>query len=100
MSKQQQLELDAILRQGQLDVGADVPTLRAGFNDVMARVPVAGDVHQKPTTIGGVGANSGRRPTCITPTTSWSWNLEGLPSSHNREVVVHRTVHEAPVGRN
>src|SRR6266571_1764260 len=41
MSKQQQLELDAILRQGQLDLGADVPTLRAGFNDVMARVPVA-----------------------------------------------------------
>jgi len=56
MSKQQQLELDAILRQGQLDLGADVPTLRAALNDVMARVPVAGDVHQKPTTIGGVGA--------------------------------------------
>ena len=28
MSKQQQLELDAILRQGSLDLGADVPTLR------------------------------------------------------------------------
>ncbi|HMC39205.1 MAG TPA: alpha/beta hydrolase fold domain-containing protein, partial [Acidimicrobiales bacterium] len=56
MSKQQQLELDAILRQGQLDLGADVPTLRAAFNDLMAGVPVAGDVHQKPTTIGGVGA--------------------------------------------
>src|ERR1700736_5188109 len=56
MSKQQQLELDAILRQGSLDLGADVPTLRAGFNDLMAHVPVAGDVHQKPTTIGGVGA--------------------------------------------
>jgi len=56
MSKQQQLDLDAILRQGQLDFGADVPTLRAGFNDVMARVPVADDFHQKPTTIGGVGA--------------------------------------------
>ena len=36
----------------------------------------------------------------ITPTTSWSWNLEGLPFSHDREVVVHRTVHEAPVGQN
>jgi monoterpene epsilon-lactone hydrolase len=56
MSKQQQMELDTILRQGQLDLGADVPTLRAGFNQVMARVPVAGDVHQNPTTIGGVGA--------------------------------------------
>ena len=42
-------------------------------------------------------ANAGRRLTCITPTTSWSWNLEGLPFSHDREVVVHRTVHRAPV---
>ena len=30
MSKQQQLELDTILRQGPLDLEADVPTLRAG----------------------------------------------------------------------
>jgi pyridoxamine 5'-phosphate oxidase family protein len=36
----------------------------------------------------------------ITPTISWSWNPEGLPFSHDREVVVHRTVHEAPVGQN
>jgi monoterpene epsilon-lactone hydrolase len=56
MSKQQQLTLDAILRQGPLDLGADVATLRAVFNEVMARVPVAGYVHQKPTTIGGVSA--------------------------------------------
>ena len=56
MSKQQQLELDTILRQGHLDLGADVPTLRARFNELMAFVPVAGDIHQKPTTIGGVGA--------------------------------------------
>ena len=56
MSKQQQLELDTILRQGQLAFGVDVPTLRAGFNEVMSRVPVAGDVRQRPTTIGGVGA--------------------------------------------
>ena len=56
MSKQQQLELDAILRQGPLDLDADVATLRAVFNEVMARVPVAGDVHQKPATIGGVDA--------------------------------------------
>ena len=33
----------------------------------------------------------------ITPTISWSWNLEGLPFSPDRKVVVHRTVHEAPV---
>ncbi len=56
MSKQQQLALDAILRQRQLDFEADVATLRTTFNEVMAQVPVAGDVGQKPTTIGGVGA--------------------------------------------
>ena len=44
------------MRQGQLDLEADVATLRATFNEVMAHVPVAGDVRQKPTTIGGVGA--------------------------------------------
>ena len=31
----------------------------------------------------------------ITPTISWSWNLEGRPFTHDREVVVQRTVHEA-----
>lgn len=56
MSKQQQLQLDAILRQGGLDTGGDVPTLRAAFNELMAQVPVAPDIQQKPTTIGGVGA--------------------------------------------
>jgi epsilon-lactone hydrolase len=54
MSKQQQLELTATLRQGQLDLGADVATLRVAFNDVMARIPVASDVDHIPTTIGGV----------------------------------------------
>jgi acetyl esterase/lipase len=54
MSKQQQLALDAILRQGHLNLEADVPALRAEFNALMANVPVAGDVDQKPTTIGGV----------------------------------------------
>jgi acetyl esterase/lipase len=56
MSKQQQLELIATLRQGQLDLGADVATLRVAFNDVMARIPVASDVDHVPTTIGGVNA--------------------------------------------
>ena len=56
MSKQQQLELIATLRQGQLDYGADVATLRVALNDVMARIPVAGDVDHVPTTIGGVNA--------------------------------------------
>ena len=31
----------------------------------------------------------------ITPTISWSWNLEGRPFRHDREVVVQRTVHQA-----
>ena len=56
MSKQQQLELIATLRQGQLDLGADVATLRVAFNDLMARIPVASDVDHVPTTIGGVNA--------------------------------------------
>jgi len=55
MSKQQQLELDAILRQGGLDTGGDVATLRAAFNELMSQVPVAADIQQKPTKIGGVG---------------------------------------------
>jgi epsilon-lactone hydrolase len=56
MSKEQQTALDGILRQGPLDLEADVPTLRAAFNALMAYVPVASDVDQKPTTIGGVSA--------------------------------------------
>jgi epsilon-lactone hydrolase len=56
MSKEQRTALDGILRQGPLDLEADVPTLRAAFNALMAYVPVAGDVDQKPTTIGGVSA--------------------------------------------
>jgi epsilon-lactone hydrolase len=56
MSEQQKLQLDAVLRQGRLDTGGEVSAVRAAFNEVMARVPVAPDVQQKPTTIGGVGA--------------------------------------------
>ena len=40
MSKQQQLELDAALRQGPFDLGADVPALRAGFSPADARAVV------------------------------------------------------------
>jgi len=53
MSKQQQLQLDAILRQGGLDTSADVPTLRAAFSDLMAQVPVAPHIRQNPVEIGG-----------------------------------------------
>jgi len=44
----------AILRQGQFDPGADVPTLRAAFNELMAQVPVAPDIRHEPVEIGGV----------------------------------------------
>jgi epsilon-lactone hydrolase len=54
MSTDQQLQLDAILRQGGLDTGGDVQTLRAAFNELMARVPVAPDIQQHPVEIGGV----------------------------------------------
>ncbi len=54
MSKEQQRQLDAILRQGGLDTSADVQTLRAAFRELMAQVPVAPDVQQNPVEIGGV----------------------------------------------
>jgi monoterpene epsilon-lactone hydrolase len=54
MSKQQQRQLDAILREGQFDTGGDVQTLRAAFSEIMAQVPVAPDVQQNPVEIGGV----------------------------------------------
>jgi acetyl esterase/lipase len=56
MSRQQQDQLDAILRQGQLDTAGDVAVLRAAFNELMARVPVPDDVHHTAATIGGVDA--------------------------------------------
>jgi pyridoxamine 5'-phosphate oxidase family protein len=31
----------------------------------------------------------------ITPTISWSWNLDGRPMSHDRELVIQSTVHGA-----
>jgi epsilon-lactone hydrolase len=54
MSKDQQDQLDAILRQGGLDTAGEVHTLRAAFNELMARVPVAPDVQHHPVEIGGV----------------------------------------------
>jgi monoterpene epsilon-lactone hydrolase len=56
MSKQQQLALDAILRPGRLNTGGEVLALRAAFDELMAQVPVAPDIEQTPTTIGGVDA--------------------------------------------
>jgi len=56
MSKEQQLGLDAILRQGGLDTGGDVPALRAAFDELMAQIPVARDIQQTPIALGGVDA--------------------------------------------
>jgi acetyl esterase/lipase len=55
MSKEQQSQLDAILRQGGLDTAADVASVRAAFNALMAQVPAPADVLQKQMEIGGVG---------------------------------------------
>jgi monoterpene epsilon-lactone hydrolase len=54
MSEQQQRQLDAILRQGRLDTAGEVPALRAAFDALMAQVPVAPDIQQEATSIGGV----------------------------------------------
>jgi monoterpene epsilon-lactone hydrolase len=54
MSKDQQLQLDAILRQGGLDTAGDVVPLRAAFNELMAQAPLAPDVQQRAVETGGV----------------------------------------------
>jgi pyridoxamine 5'-phosphate oxidase family protein len=33
----------------------------------------------------------------ITPTVSWSWNLDGHPTRHDRPTIYQRTVHDAVV---
>jgi epsilon-lactone hydrolase len=54
MSKDQQVQLDAILRQGNLDQAGEVAPLRAALNEIMSHVPVAPDVRQTPVEPGGV----------------------------------------------
>jgi acetyl esterase/lipase len=56
MSEEQKHALDTNLRQFPLDFTAGVPALRAGFDEAMARVPVADDVEQRTTALGGVSA--------------------------------------------
>jgi len=56
MSEQQRVQIDAILREGRLDLLADVPTLRAAFEETMKYVPIPDDVDHRSTTIGGVDA--------------------------------------------
>lgn len=54
MSKEQQQQLDAMLRQGQFDGSGEVHEVRAAFDELMAQVPVAPDIEQSPVEIGGV----------------------------------------------
>jgi epsilon-lactone hydrolase len=54
MSKQQQVELDAMLRQAPFDQTADVAALRSGFEALMQQIPVPGDVNRTFTAVGGV----------------------------------------------
>ena len=54
MSGQQRAALDAMLRDAPLDVGGDVAQQREIFAQMMAEVPVPGDVTATPGTLGGV----------------------------------------------
>jgi epsilon-lactone hydrolase len=54
MSKQQQVELDAMLRQAPFDPLGDVAALRSGFEALMQGIPVPGDVRKTATAVGGV----------------------------------------------
>src|SRR5258705_11600808 len=54
MSKEQQSQLDAILRQGRLDTAADAVSVRASFDAFTAQAPAPADVQQKRVELGGV----------------------------------------------
>jgi epsilon-lactone hydrolase len=56
MSRQQQVDLDATLRQAPIDPKAEVAALRSGFEALMQRIPVPGDVTKTDTKVGGVDA--------------------------------------------
>jgi monoterpene epsilon-lactone hydrolase len=56
MSRQQQEDLDAVLRQGPLDLLGEVTSLRSSFEEVMRYIPIADDVQRAEIDLGGVGA--------------------------------------------
>jgi monoterpene epsilon-lactone hydrolase len=56
VSKQQQAELDAILRNGPLDLLGDVTSLRSSFEELMRYIPIPEDVQRTDIDLGGVGA--------------------------------------------
>jgi acetyl esterase/lipase len=54
MSKQQQADLDAMLRQTPVDFRGEVTALRSGFEEVMQRIPIPDDVRKVETAVEGV----------------------------------------------
>jgi monoterpene epsilon-lactone hydrolase len=56
MSEQQRLALDALLREGPLDIGGDVGEQRVIFEQLMAAQPVPDDVRTEPTHLGAIPA--------------------------------------------
>jgi len=54
MTQQQRQALDDLLRHGPLDVGGDIAEQRAIFHEMIAAVPVPGDVSAKQDELGGV----------------------------------------------
>jgi acetyl esterase/lipase len=56
MTKQQQIDLDAQLRQSPLNLQADLNDLRAGFEEVMSQIPIGDNIKRARTSIGGVNA--------------------------------------------
>ena len=56
MSEQQRAALDATLRKAPIDPRSDVAALRSGFEELMRRIPVAGDIRKTRTSVGGVDA--------------------------------------------
>ena len=54
MSKSQQVELDATLRQGAFDPKGEVAELRSGFEALMRTIPIPSDVRKTSTAVGGV----------------------------------------------
>jgi epsilon-lactone hydrolase len=54
MSEQQRERLDALLRHEPLDLKGEIAELRFGFEDLMRKLPVAGDVQKAEAEVGGV----------------------------------------------
>jgi monoterpene epsilon-lactone hydrolase len=56
VSKQQQVELDAVLRNGPLDLLGDLTSLRSSFEELMRYIPIPDDVQRTDIDLRGVGA--------------------------------------------